>query len=147
LLLVNAEEQLPADDFQPVTPDIEKNSTMVSFPSPDAVPPFEVIFSNNPNRHSPREDLPMVAEYEQTTLGSMSSIGARVLPDGSPYYDYPQGLKRSGSSGSDRSTGSSTGTHQTRTYFVAGSHHALMAAHQHQNSTGSNNAKRGWVIE
>ena len=147
MLLVNAEEKLPGEDFTPVTQDLEK-SPLVQFPSAATVPPFDVVFTTSPDRHSPGQGLSTVAEYDQTTLGSVGSIRrpppARMPSNGSAYD--PEGLKRSGSNGSDYSTASSSST--VRTYAVAGSHHAIMAAHQHQNSTSnSNNAKRGWVIE
>jgi hypothetical protein len=144
---LNAEEKLPGEDFAPVTQDLEK-SPLVQFPSAATVPPFDVAFTTGPGRHSPGQSLSTVAEYDQTTLGSVGSIRrpppARMPSNASSYNS--EGLKRSGSNGSDHSTASSTGT--IRTYAVAGSHHAIMAAHQNQNNTlNSNNAKRGWVIE
>lgn len=145
MLLVNAEEKLPGEDFTPVTQDLEK-SPLVQFPSAATVPPFDVVFTTSPSRPSPGQSLSAVTEYDQTTLGSVSSIRhpppARMPSNGSSYDS--EGLKRSGSNGSDHSTASSI----IRTYAVAGSHHAIMAAQPHQNSTtNSNNAKRGWVIE
>ena len=126
-----------------MTQDPEKGSTP-QFPSATSVPPFEAVFTS-PDRHSPSVGLLAVAEYDQTTLGSVSiqyPAPARKPSDGS---SYSQNLKRSGSNGSDRSTVTSSATHKT--YAVAGSHHALIAAHRHQNSMSSGNSKRGWVIE
>ena len=150
MLLVNAEEVLPGEDFTPVTQDPEK-SFLVQFPSTTTVPPFDAVFTTSitsPDRHSPSEGLYTVSEYDHTTLGSVNGIRhpppARMPSNGSSHDS--ERLKRSGSNGSDHSTASSTST--ARTYAVAGSHHAIMAAHQHQGGApNSNNAKRGWVIE
>lgn len=130
-----------------MTQDPEK-STMVQFPSAATVPPFDGFLTTRSGHQSPSEGLSTVAEYEQTTLGSIGGIRrpppAR-MPSNVSSHDS-EGLKRSGSNGSEYSTVSSTST--VKTYAVAGSHHAIMAAHQHQGSTlNSNNAKSGWVIE
>jgi len=129
-----------------VTQDPEKSPT-VQFPGAVVVPTYDAVFNVSLDRHSPSEGHPSVMQYDQTSVGSVNSIRrpvpARVPSDTS---SDPQGLKRSGSNGSGHSADSSTSA--ARTYAVAGSHHAIMAAHQHQNSTSSsNNAKRGWVIE
>jgi len=65
------------------------------------------------------------------------------MPSDASSYD-PQGLKRSGSNASDHRTESSDQSAESslstvRMCAVAGSHHAIMAAHQHQNSTSNNN--------
>ena len=123
LVLANAKERLPGDDFTPVAQDSEK-SPMVQFPSSA---PFEVVFNRGQDGRFTREDLPTVGEYSQTPVGSMGSVRrsppARMASDGSS-----QGLKRSGTNGSDRSTKSSSDT--TGTYAVAGSHHAIMPSWQ-----------------
>jgi len=146
LLLVNAEEQLPGEDFTPVTQDPEK-SPVVQFPSSAT---FDVAFTISPDRHSPGGGLPTVAEYDQPSVGTVGNTRrpppARMPSNASS--NGPQELKRSGSNGSDYSTVSSSSSGTIRTYAVAGSHHAIMATNQHERSTSnSSNAKRGWVIE
>ena len=123
---------------------------MIQFPPAAAA--HDIIFSVTPDRYSP-DIFPTVPEYDQTSVGSAGSIRrpppVRMPSDGA-LLD-PEGLKRSGSNGSSYSAysgNSSTESGALRTYAVAGSHHALLAAHPKQSSgSSSDNAKRGWVIE
>jgi len=146
---LNAEEELPGDDFAPATQDPEK-SPMIQSPPAAAARTGEAIFDISPGG-SFSERPSTILEYDQSTVGSTSSIRRPPLarmPLDTTLFDS-QGLKRSGSNGSDRSTGSSTesGSGTIRTYAVAGSYHAIMAPQKQNSVSSSNNAKRGWVIE
>jgi len=151
LLLVNAEEKLPGDDFAPAQQDPEKGP-MIQFPPAAVAPTTGVVFDINSDRYS-AEGPPTIFEYDQTSVGSTSSIrrpAPACMPSEGTLLDS-KGLSRSGSNGSEYSTSSGNRSTESssstlRTYAVAGSHHAIMAAHQNSISS-SNNAKRGWVIE
>jgi len=92
---VNAEEQLPGEDFASVTQDSEK-SPIVQFSAAAVVPTYDVVFSISPDPHSSSEGRPTILEYDRMSVGSVNSIRrpapARMPSDASLYA--PQGLKR-----------------------------------------------------